>query len=65
MKLNKGDRVLYDGSVYETVAVIWSTVYLRKSDCGTDNGNCYDMQAVYEKYRDIEILENESEEKHE
>lgn len=63
MKLNKGDRVRYDGSMYEVVAVVLATVYLRESsDCGTDSGNCYDMQDVYKNYRDIEILENESEE---
>ena len=62
MRLNKSDRVRYDGSVYEVVAVVLATVYLRESDCMTDNGNCYDMQDVYKNYRDIEILENESEE---
>ena len=59
MKLNKGDRVRYDGSMYEVVAVVLTTVYLRESDCGTDSGDCFDMQDVYEKYRDIEILESE------
>lgn len=64
MKLNKNDRVRYNGSMYEVVAVVLATVYLRESsNCRTDSGNCYDMQDVYEKYRDIEILENESEEK--
>lgn len=56
MKLNRGDRVLYDGSVYETVAVIWSTVYLRKLENEKSNGMCVDMEDVYETYRDVEIL---------
>ena len=58
MKLNKNDRIRYDGSIYEVVAVIMTTIYLREvSYPGTTDGNCYDMQDVQKMYRDIEIME--------
>lgn len=58
MKLNKNDRIRYDGSIYEVVAVVMATIYLREVDCPDSYiGNCYDMQEVQKMYRDIEILE--------
>lgn len=57
MKLNKGDKVRYNDRIYETVAVIWSTVYLRAMDCENSVG-CYDLQDIYGSYRDIEFIEN-------
>ena len=56
-QLNKCDKVRYNDRIYEAVAIIWSTVYLRATDC--ENGvGCYDVQDVYGSYRDIEFLEN-------
>lgn len=57
-KLNKGDRVGYNGSVYEVVAVIWSTLYLRKAKIKSDE-SCCNIEAVREIYKDIEFLESE------
>lgn len=55
MKLNKDDRINYDGSIYAVVAVIWSTVYLRTvNDDSTDYD--YEVNEIYKKYRDIEFL---------
>ena len=56
-QLNKGDRVSYDGSVYEIVAVVMSTAYLRAIDC-VDGGVCSEMQDVCCVYK-IEFLESE------
>lgn len=65
MKLNKNDRVRYDGSIYEVAAVVMATIYLREANCPDAYvGNCYDMQDVQKMYRDIEFLKTESEEKH-
>lgn len=55
MKLNKDDRIKYDGSIYTVVAVIWSTVYLCAVDDGTTNYD-YEIDEVYKTYRDIEFL---------
>lgn len=55
MKLNKSDRIKYDGCIYNVIAVIWSTVYLQKMDDGSDDYN-YTMQDVYRCYKDIEII---------
>ena len=42
-QLNKYDKVRYNDRIYEAVAIIWSTVYLRATDC--ENGvGCYDVQ---------------------
>ena len=53
-QLNKGDRVSYDGSVYEIVAVVMSTAYLRATDC-SDRAVCCDLQNDCMDYK-IEIL---------
>lgn len=55
MKLNKGDRIKYDGSIYAVVAVIWSTIYLRAVEDGTTNYD-YEIEEVYKTYRDVEFL---------
>ena len=55
MKLNKGDRIKYNDSIYAVVAVIWSTVYL----CAADDGSAdydYEIEDIYKKYKDVEIL---------
>lgn len=59
MKLNKGDRIKYDDSVYIVLAVVWSTVYLQRvSDNGKDP--IFTMDQLHENgYRDIEILKME------
>lgn len=56
MKLNKNDRISYDSSVYAVAAVIWSTVYLQKTDDGCSDYN-YTMDDVYRYYKDIEFVE--------
>ena len=56
MKLNKGDRIKYNDSIYAVVAVIWSTVYLRAVDYGTTDYD-YEINEVYKTYRDIEFWE--------
>lgn len=54
MKLKQGDRIRSEDSIYEVVAVVLSTVYLRAVDCTV---KCdYTMAEVYEKYRDIELI---------
>lgn len=55
MKLNIGDRIKYDNSIYAVVAIIWSTVYLRTvNDDSADYD--YKMQEIYKTYKDIEFL---------
>lgn len=56
MKLIKNDRISYDGSIYDVAAVIWSTVYLQKTDDGCSDFD-YTMEDVYRYYKDIEIIE--------
>jgi len=56
MQLNKGDRVNYNGSTYEIVAVVMTTVYLRKTENTSSGSKCYEIQEVYKYYRDIEFL---------
>ena len=53
MKLKKGSRILGDDCVYEIVAVVWLSVYLRRAD-----GNDYDytMDDVRQNYMNIEFL---------
>lgn len=53
MKLNMGDLIKYDGAIYEVVAVVWSTLYLR-----TVNSDRYDYKIdnLGKLYRDIEFL---------
>lgn len=55
MKLNKGDRINYDGSIYAVVAVIWSTVYLSAADDGSTDYD-HEIEDIYKKYKDVEIL---------
>ncbi len=59
MRLNKGDRIKYDDSIYIILAVVWSTIYLQKA---SDDGKDYRfaMEQLHENgYRDIEILKME------
>lgn len=59
MKLDKGDKIKYDDSVYSVVAIIWNTLYLQKVEDGS-NAYLYTMDQVYEKYKDIEFLKEDS-----
>lgn len=56
MKLNNGDRIKYNDSIYTVAAVLFSTVYLRAV---SDNNSEFDYTAkeIYKYYRDMEILE--------
>lgn len=46
MRLKRGDRILYEDSIYIVVAVVWSTVCLR--DVVDDStGYDYDISEVY------------------
>lgn len=56
MKLNMGDIIKYDGAIYEVVAVVWSTLYLRAV-----NSDRYDYKIdnLSKLYRDIEFLGKE------
>jgi len=56
MKLNRNNRISYDGFVYAVVAVIWGTVYLQKTDNECDDYD-YTMQDVYRYYKDIEFVD--------
>jgi len=56
MKLNKGDCIKYDDSIYIVLAIVWNTVYLQKAN---DSGKEYrfTMEHLHENgYRDIEII---------
>ena len=59
MKLNMGDRIKSNGSIYTVVAVIWSTVSLRTVNDDTADYD-YEIQEVYKKYRDVEIIGKET-----
>lgn len=59
MKLNKGNRIKYNGSIYTVAAVLFSTVYLRAVNDGSANYD-YEMQEVYKEYRDVEIIGKET-----
>lgn len=56
MKLNMGDLIKYDGAIYEVVAVVWSTLYLRAV-----NSDRYDYKIdnLGKLYRNIEFLGKE------
>ncbi len=57
MKLNKGDRILYNGEIYMVICMIWNTVYFRRN---IDKKGDYDftMQQVYNSgYHDWEITD--------
>lgn len=56
MKLNMGDLIKYDGAIYEVVAVVWSTLYLR--DVNSDRYD-YKIDNLGKLYRDIEFLGKE------
>lgn len=56
-QLNKGDKVRDSDRIYEVVAVVMSTAYLRATDC-VDSGVCSEMQDVCCVYK-IEFLESE------
>lgn len=54
-QLNKGDKVRDSDCIYEVVAVVMSTAYLRAMDC-SDGGVCCDIRDVCTDYK-IEILD--------
>lgn len=56
MKLNMGDLIKYDGAIYEVVAVVWSTLYLRAVDSDRYD---YKIDNLGKLYRDIEFLGKE------
>ena len=58
MKLNIGDRIYYDDSIYAVVAVIYTTVYLRAVNDDSTNFD-YEIQEIYKIYKDIEFLGKE------
>lgn len=58
MKLNKGDRIHYEDSIYEVAAVIMATIYLRAVKDGKEKYD-YEMLEVREHYRDIEFIGKE------
>lgn len=58
MKLNIGDRIYYDDSIYAVVAVIYTTLYLRVVKDDSTNFD-YEIQEIYKIYKDIEFLGKE------
>lgn len=54
-QLNKGDKVRDSDRIYEVVAVVMSTAYLRAIDC-VDGGVCCNLQNDCMDYK-IEILD--------
>ena len=54
MKLNKGDRIKYNDSIYAVAAVIMSTVYLRAENNAVDF--MYTEKELRDHYRDFEII---------
>lgn len=58
MKLKKGSRILDEDCVYEVVAAVWLSVYLRRVD-----GSEYDctMDEVRRNYMNIEFLKERNE----
>lgn len=59
MKLNKDDLIKYDDEVYKVVAVVFNTLYLQKTNNENGAYRCT-MEEVYEKYKDVEFLREES-----
>lgn len=55
MKLNIGNRIKYEDSIYAVVAVIYTTVYLRAVNDNSTNYD-YEINEVYKTYRDVEFL---------
>ena len=56
MKLNMENLIKYDGAVYEVVAIIMSTLYLRAVDSDSYD---YEVNNLSKLYRDIEFLGKE------
>ncbi len=56
MRLNIGDLVEYDNTIYQVFAIIFTTLYLRKSSVTNNTKNKYTMKQVYTKYHDIEFI---------
>lgn len=56
MKLNIGDLVEYDNAIYQVFAIVYTTLYLRKSLRTRNIQNTYTMKQVHEKYHDIEFI---------
>lgn len=54
-----GDRIKYNDSIYTVAAVLFSTVYLRAMNDDTADYD-YEIQEVYKKYRDVEIIGKET-----
>lgn len=59
MRLNIGDLVEYDNDIYEVFAIIFTTLYLKKSLFDSTKIK-YTIKQVYEKYHDIEILKEKN-----
>lgn len=55
MKLNMGDRIKYNDSIYTVAAVLFATVYLRAVEDNSTQFN-YNMDDIYYYYKDIEFL---------
>lgn len=55
MKLNIGDRIKYNDSIYTVEAVLFSTVYLCAEKQSTSSYD-YTMNEIYKTYRDIEFI---------
>ena len=55
MKLNNGDRIKGDDSIYTVAAVLWSTVYLCAVNDGRTNFD-YEMSEVQKEYKNVEFL---------
>ena len=58
MKLKKGSRILGEDCIYEVVAAVWLSVYLRRVD-GKDYD--YTMDEVRRNYMNIEFLKGRNE----
>lgn len=55
MILQPKDRISYNGLNYKVIAVIWSTLYLQKTDDGCGD-YAYTMEEVCRYYKDVEII---------
>lgn len=58
MKLNIGDRIKYNDSIYTVEAVLFSTVYLRAEKQSMSSYD-YTMNEIYKTYRDVEFVSGE------
>lgn len=60
-KLNNGDRVCSNGgSIYEVVATLWSTIYLRKVDATPKDAVCT-LDEVHHTYHAVEFMKQNTE----